>query len=152
MTDIIESPIVCFKNRNGRRASAVLFKGKVMRHSTAARIVEYRADLRRIAGEGHSMAKTARLIGFSTSLIRAWCKLLGIHVKPYGKRRRCQRYDRTGWEEVIKAGVAAGKTQGQVAAQLHVPHMLISRYCLDHGINWKELKRQSKEARTHGQN
>lgn len=146
--EIIESPAL----NVGRRQNVVGFKGKLMRYSTAARIIDYRADLRRIAEEGHSVAKTSRLLGFSTTTVRGWARLLGIHIKPYGKRRACRRYDRTGWEAAIMAGIAAGKTQGQVSAELRVPHMLISRYCWDNGINWKELKRQAKEAKTNGQN
>jgi hypothetical protein len=136
--EIIESP--AFKR------GSVAFRGRLMWHSTAARIAEYRPHMRELADEGVCMADAARKLGWSIHTLIRWAEILGIQFKK-PRRRRVYRYDKTAWREAILVGAAKGLTLEKVAMGLDVPLMNIHRYCHDHGINWKQLKADAKAHR-----
>lgn len=137
---IHESPILHF---NGR--SAVSFRGRMMFHSTAGRINEYRSHLRRLAEQGMCHAEAARKLGWSVTTIKRWSLILGIPF-PKKRNRKVRVHDKTGWGEVITAEARAGGTMGRAAARLGVPIVNIHRWCVDNGVNWKQLKHDAKES------
>lgn len=136
-----DAPIIRFKNRG-----AVSFRGRLMFASRAARICEYRADLRRLAEAGHCMPEVARRLGFSVTTVKNWAEILGIGFKKV-RARKCRRYDKSKWADVIAQAAAEGKTQGDVAFKLGVPHINVHRWCIDNGFNWKQTKQDAKANR-----
>jgi len=133
-----DAPILRFKNRG-----AVSFRGRLMFASRAARICEYRADLRRLAESGLCMPEVARRLGFSTTTVKNWAEILGVGFKKV-RSRKCRRYDKSKWEDVIVRAAAEGKTQGDVAFALGVPMVNVHRWCIDNGFNWKQAKQDAK--------
>jgi uncharacterized protein YjcR len=136
-----DAPILRFQNRG-----AVSFRGRLMFASRAARICEYRADLRKLAEAGHCMPVVARKLGFSVTTIKNWAEILGIGFKKV-RSRKCRKYDKSTWESVIVRAAAEGKTQGDVAFMLGVPHVNVHRWCVENGFNWKQTKQDAKAKR-----
>lgn len=146
--EVYTSPIIFMPGRVKR--GGVVYRGNIMLPGTAARIAEYRSKIRHYADAGVCMAETARKLGWSVGTIRTWSNILGIQFKKH-RRRRVYRHNKFGWEEAIREGAAKGETLEQIAMRLDVLLVNIHRYCVDNGINWKELKRLSKEHREHAQ-
>lgn len=139
--EYIESPALHLQGRG-----AVCFRGRLMFHSTAARINEFRKHVRRMADEGMTMAEASRKLGYANATVRRWSEILGIQFRK--KYKRVKKHDKTGWEEAIMAGAAKGLTLERIGMQLDVNLVNIHRYCRDNGINWRELKRSHKHGKT----
>lgn len=138
---IIESPAL---HLNGR--GAVAYRGRLMFFSTARRLQEYGPILRRMAAKGMCKGEAARKMGWSVTTIVRWSKILGVPF-PKKRNRKVLVHDKTGWREAIMQGVAKGMTQRQVACELDVPLVNVHRFCVDNGINWKNLKSHAKATR-----
>lgn len=136
---IIESPIIRLQNRG-----AVVFRGKVMFPSTAARINEYRPHLRRLAAQGLCLPEVARKLGYNVATVRRWAIILGVSFKKKRRRMCGTSYDKAGWRDVILAQANAGGTMARAAAILGIPVVNVHRWCVDNDINWKQLKQNAK--------
>lgn len=139
--EMIESPVLHLQGRG-----AVAFRGRLMFHSTAARINEYRTHVRRMADDGLTIAEAARKLGYSQATLRRWAEILGVQYRK--KYKRVRRHDKTGWEQAIMDGAAKGWTLERIGMQLDVNLVNIHRYCYDNGINWRELKHSFKHGKT----
>lgn len=142
MTDqIIQSPALHLGGRG-----AVAYRGRLMFFSTARRLQEYGPILRKMSAKGLCRADAARKLGWSVTTVVRWSDILGIPF-PRKRNRKVRVHDKTGWEEAIRSGVANGLTQRQVAVSLDVPLVNVHRFCVDNGINWKNLKSHAKASR-----
>ena len=135
------SPIIKLGTRG-----AVVFRGKVMFPSTAARINEYRPHIRRLAEQGLCLPEVARKLGFTVATIRRWAIVLGITFTKKRRRMIGVRYDKTGWKEVIMEQANTAGTMARAAAIIGVPVVNVHRWCIDNDINWKELKSNAKKS------
>jgi hypothetical protein len=140
--EVIESPIIRLQNRG-----AVVFRGKVMFPSTAARINEYRPHMRRLAEAGMCLPQAARKLGFTPATVRRWAIILGISFTKQRRRMVGTSYDKTGWGDVIMAEGKAGGTMSRAAATLGVPVSNVHRWCVDNDFNWKQIKRTILDAK-----
>jgi len=139
--EFIQSPALHLQGRG-----AVCFRGRLMFHSTAARINEFKTHVRRMADQGMTMAEASRKLGYSNATLRRWAGILGVQFSK--KYKRVKKHDKTGWEEVILAGAKKGLTMERIGIQLGVNLINIHRYCRDNGINWREIKRSHKHGET----
>lgn len=135
---IIESPAISFPS--GHRA--VIFGGKIMRPSTAAKVLNLEPHLRAAAAEGLTMTQIARRIGYCVITVREWATMLGVPVP--GKRNCPTPHDTSTWGPIVEAGLKAGLTQEEIGAKLNVHSMQIHRYCRRNNLSWRRAKRFSR--------
>jgi hypothetical protein len=111
----------------------VKFKGVYMAYYRMERIKAMRPLIHRANDGKRSIPQAAKWLGWSTSSLRNWIKILGI-----GWKRRYKRngyaLDKSRWLEHIKKAQAAGKSQSQMAAELNVGEWNISRFIKDNEL------------------
>lgn len=137
--DTIETPISFGPND---RRKVVVFRGKAMQPWRAKRILDNRAAIETLNAKGYTQKEAAHRMRRSITCFRKWVQVLGIKWKNLQPRRPWTRVDKTGWKEKILAGMAAGKTQAQIAAELGVTTTTVNRHCPDIGIDWMYLRNQ----------
>lgn len=116
-----------------QRRAQVEYKGVPMMYYRAVRIKELIPILEQANDKGLSIPKAAEWMGWSTSTLRNWIRITGITWKNRA-RRTVYCYDKTGWEQAVKAGFAAGKTQTQIARELKTGIWNLSRFIQDSGL------------------
>ena len=116
-----------------QRRNQVEYKGVPMLYSRYIRIKELIPFLEQANDKGLSVPKAADWMGWSTSTLRNWIRVLGMTWKNRAKRT-VYKYDKTGWEAAIKKGFAAGKTQTQIARQLKTGIWNLNRFIHANGL------------------
>jgi hypothetical protein len=137
--DTIETPINFGPND---RRKVVVFRGKAMQPWRARRILDNRAAIETLNSKGYTQKEAAHRLRRSITCFRMWVQALGIKWKNLESRKPWTRIDKTGWKDAILAGMAAGKTQAQIAKELGVTVTTVNRHCPDVGIDWMQLRNQ----------
>ncbi len=115
-----------------QRRAQVEYKGQAMMYYRAVRIKELQPLIQQANDNGLTIPKAAEWMGWSTSTLRNWIRILGMTWKNKSKSR--VRFDKTSWEQAIKAGFAAGKTQTEIARSLKTGVWNLNRFIHAHGL------------------
>lgn len=110
-----------------------VYKGVTMLPSRAERINQMRPLLNRANSRRMTIPQASKWLGWSTSSLRNWIRVLGITWRK-GPKRNVFKYDRTGWNEHVTEALRAGKTHRQIAAELGVGHWNVTRFITQNGI------------------
>jgi hypothetical protein len=116
-----------------QRRAQVEYKGVPMMYCRAVRIKELTPFLEQANDKGLSIPKAADWMGWSTSTLRNWIRVLGMTWKNRAKRT-VYCYDKTGWEDAIKKGFAEGKSQTQIARSLKTGIWNLNRFIHANGL------------------
>jgi hypothetical protein len=119
--------------RDSQGRVRVEYRGRVMRYGTAMKLASLEALIQRANSKRMTIPKAAEWLGYSESALRNWIGVLGVKWKR-GRDRRVYKYDRTGWDEAIVAGLKEGKTLTSISKQLGVGHWMVVRHAKQHGL------------------
>jgi hypothetical protein len=111
----------------------IVFKGVNMAHYRMERLKAMRPLIHRANDGKRTIPQAAKWLGWSTSCLRNWIKILGIGWKARYKRNG-YALDKTRWLGHIHKARAAGKSQSQIAAELNVGVWNISRFIKDNDL------------------
>ena len=129
---------------NKQKRARCEYKGVSMSYFRMERIRELTPMIQRANEQRMTIPQAAKWLGWSTSALRNWLRILGIH---WHKRpdRKVYRFDKDGWDEKIKAMREAGETIPKIAIALGVGPWNISRYVRDHGHQSKSRNSRPNE-------
>ena len=113
--------------------SLIKFKGVHMAYYRMERLKAMRPLIHRANDGKRTIPQAAKWLGWSTSCLRNWIKILGIGWKRRHKRNG-YALDKTTWLGHIHKARAAGKSQSQIAAELNVGVWNISRFIKDNEL------------------
>lgn len=115
-----------------QRRAQVEYRGQAMMYYRAVRIKELAPLIEQANDNGLTIPKAADWMGYSTSTLRNWIRILGMTWKNKHKRRK--RFDKTKWGQAIKDGFAAGKSQTEIARSLKTGVWNLNRFIHANGL------------------
>jgi hypothetical protein len=113
--------------RRPYKISKTNFKGKDMTYGRMVRMKTLWPLIRDANKKGMSIPQAAKYLGWSTSTLRIWTKILNIKWKTT-RRRNGYSINKDGWDVKIKKMLSEGKNQTYIANVLGCGDWNITRY------------------------
>lgn len=128
---------------NKHKRARFTYKGVSMSYFRMERIKEITPLLQRANDARMTIPKAAKWMGWSTSALRNWIKIVGMHwfAKP---KRKVFKLNRDGWDEKIKAMREQKVPIPKIAIALGVGPWNISRYIRENGLQARFRKGETK--------